>query len=80
MIRTQIHLPKPLYEDIKLRAKIAGKPAAEVLRDFVYKGIAAGRQQPKRPGGLTRLANLNVTGGPADLAAKLDDYLYGQRA
>ena len=70
---------KPFYEDIELRAEIAGKPAAEVLRDFVYKGIVAGHQRSKRSGGLTKLANLNVTGGPADLAAKLDEYLYGQR-
>lgn len=40
MIRTQIYLPKTMYEDIKLRAEVAGKPAAEVIRDLVYKGLA----------------------------------------
>lgn len=40
MIRTQIYLPKRLYEDVKLRAGISGKPAAEAISQLIRKGLA----------------------------------------
>ena len=78
MIRTQIYLPKQLYENIKLQAKMADKPAAQVIREYIDKGMEA-QQRPAQKDGLMKLASLNITGGPKDLASNLDDYLYGDK-
>jgi hypothetical protein len=78
MIRTQIYLPKQLYENIKLRAKMADKPAAQVIREYIDKGMET-QQRPAQKDGLMKLASLNITGGPNDLASNLDDYLYGDK-
>ena len=80
MIRTQIYLPKKQYEDVKLRASIAGKPAAEIIRDLIDKGLTVKQERSANKNGLLKLANLGITGGPKDLASKLDDYLYGNSA
>ncbi len=80
MIRTQVYLPKRQYEDVKLQAKLVGKPAAAVLRDLIDKGLAVKQDEHNKKGGLMELADLNITGGPKDLAGKLDDYLYGGHA
>jgi hypothetical protein len=80
MIRTQIYLPKKQYEDVKLRANLAGKPAAEVIRDLIDKGLAVKQERSTTKGGVMKLAHLNITGGPKDLASKLDNYLYGHNS
>lgn len=77
MIRTQVYLAKKQYEDVKLQAKVAGKPAAAVIRELIDKGLSAKQESRTNKGGLLELGNLNITGGPKDLASKLDDYLYG---
>lgn len=78
MIRTQIYLPKKQYEDVKLRASITGKPAAEVIRELIDKGLTVKQERLVNKNGLMKLASLGITGGPKDLATKLDDYLYGK--
>lgn len=80
MIRTQIYLPKKQYEDVKLRANITGKPAAEVIRDLIDKGLAVKEERLVKKNGLMKLATLGITGGPKDTALKLDDYLYGNKS
>ena len=79
MIRATTYLTKPLYDDVQHLADQAGKPAADVLRDLVERGLRARRQefQPAPGSGLLELANLHITGGPKDLSTKADHYLYG---
>ena len=79
MIRTQVYLPDPLYKDIKLRAKLANKPAAALIREYIGKGIAEQQKADTSQAdeGLMTLANLGIRGGPSDLASNLDNYLYG---
>ncbi len=79
MIRTQIYLPKKQYDDVKLRARMSGKPAAEIIRGFIGEGLTVKQRPRLNTGGLLNLANLGITGGPKDLASKLDDYLYGKQ-
>lgn len=80
MIRTQIYLPETLYKDIKRRAKAKGEPAAQLIRDALEQGLnvsSVSKNTPKRRGLAALADELNLTGGPADLSRRIDDYLYG---
>ncbi len=80
MIRTQLYLPKKQYEDVKLQARLSGKPAAEVIRGFINIGLTVRQNQHNSNVSLMSLAKLNIIGGPKDLASNLDKYLYGQKS
>lgn len=75
MIRTQVYLPKNVYEQIKQRAAAKHTSAAAELRDLVNEGL---RTNPQLKTGQTldKLTHLGITGGPKDLAANVDKYLY----
>ncbi len=82
MVRTQIYLTEDLMKNIKLRARLAGKPEAQVIRDLVSEGLKSAAKK----GELTRettgesLLRLAKVGGrgPADTSERIDDYLYGK--
>jgi hypothetical protein len=75
MIRTQVYLPKSLYQLIQLKAEQAKKPAAQLVRELLEEGLR--RQQRETAGeALLRLAKIGGK-GPADLSSRIDDYLYG---
>jgi predicted DNA-binding protein len=40
MIRTQVYLPKKLYQRIQLKAEQENLPAAEMVRELLEKGLA----------------------------------------
>lgn len=73
MIRTQIYLPKSLYQTIDLVAKKEKKPKAQVIRDMLEQGIAK-----KATTGTTflKLAKNPIKGLPKDLSTNIDKYLY----
>lgn len=80
MIRTQIYLPEPLYNDIKRRARAKGEPAAQLIRhtleQSLYHGKAAVEPAPRKS--WAKIAEeLNIRGDPKDLSRRIDDYLYG---
>lgn len=81
MIRTQVYLPEPLYDDIKRRAKIKGEPAAQVIRDALKRDLTQSRHDTKqavKTKSWGQMAEeLNIRGGPKDLSKRIDDYLYG---
>ena len=82
MVRTQIYLTEDLVKDIKLRARLAGKPEAQVIRDLVSDGlkVAARKSELTRETtgeSLLRRAKLGGR-GPADTSERIDDYLYGK--
>lgn len=76
MIRTQVYLPKALYQRIQLKAEQESKPAAQVVRELLADGLI--RQQQETTGdALMRVAAIGGA-GPADLSQRIDDYLYDE--
>lgn len=77
MIRTQVYLPKELYQTIDLVAKKEGKPKAQVIRDVLEKGM---EQKQKNAGEvlleIAAMAKKNKWKGPRDLSRNIDKYLY----
>ncbi len=75
MIRTQVYLPKSLYQTITTVAKQEKKPAAQVIRDLLTSGLAQ-KQRPSTIGqALLKLTNIHVH-APEDTSQKIDEYLY----
>lgn len=77
MKRTQIYIPETVHQVAKVLASKREEALAELLRRIIVQGIAAEKRKIKAKS-LTPLAKLNITGGPKDLSAKMDKYLYGQ--
>ncbi len=76
MIRTQVYLPEDLYSQIMTNARMLSLPAAKVIRDALRRGM---KRNKKIRNNLLSLVKLNLTGGPKDLSANLDTYLYGEK-
>ena len=76
MIRTQVYLPKPLYQTITSVAREENKPAAQVIRELLTAGL-----KHKKPSATIGQALLKLTAvrarAPKDTSMKIDDYLYG---
>jgi len=77
MIRTQIYLPKQLYQVIDLVAKKEKKPKAEVIREALEKDM------DKRHGNagstlleIAAMAKKYKWKGPKDLSKNIDKYIY----
>jgi hypothetical protein len=84
MIRTIVYLTEEQARDIKLKAKREQKHEAEVIRDLVSKGLDASRRLKRETTGeaLLRLAKLGEelqVKAPADLSARIDEYLYDEK-
>ncbi|OGD61958.1 hypothetical protein A2160_01185 [Candidatus Beckwithbacteria bacterium RBG_13_42_9] len=77
MQRTQIYLPKDLYEELIFLAKKVKLPMAEIVRKILIKGLEKKEFLAKEENDLIDLADLKLTGGPKNLSQKMDKYLYG---
>lgn len=82
MIRTQVFLTEEQYRRVQLTAKKEQRPASEVIREALEKGLQT-KQGAKTAGdallGLAALGKkLNFRAEP-DFSAKIDDYLYGDK-
>jgi hypothetical protein len=78
MIRTQIYIPQDTHKKLTQLAHEEAKPMAEIVRDFIEKGLKA--VQKKDQSGkktLSQIAHLKFTGGESDLSSNIDHYLYG---
>lgn len=75
MLRTQVYLPQELYSQLVTLARAADLPVAEVIRNALQSGI---KTVAKKQNDLALLAKLKIKGGPKDLSAKMDKYLYGK--
>ena len=75
MLRTQIYIPERIHETAKMVAKSQNEPLAELLRRLIIKGLKEERGKIKAKS-LASLARLNISGGPKDLSANFDKYLY----
>lgn len=76
MIRTQIYLPKDLYQEISLRAIREKKPKAQIIRENIKKGLEENKNKPSKA--FAQLAKNPIKGLPADLSANIDKYLYDE--
>ena len=78
MIRTQIYLPKELYQEVAFRAKRENKPKASVIRDALSRGFGKKREQTVGEAliALARLGKKLKASGPTDLSTNHDKYLY----
>jgi predicted DNA-binding protein len=76
MIRTQIYLPKTLYQDIDLIAKREKKPKAQVIRESIEKHVETTTHQETLGEALARLSKHAIKGLPSDLSSNIDKYLY----
>lgn len=73
MIRTQVYLPRTLYQQVQLVAKKDNKPAAQVVRELLTESL----EQRSGSIGKALLELTKIRGkGPADLSTKIDKYLY----
>jgi predicted DNA-binding protein len=75
MIRTQVYLPKDIYQDIRLTAKKEKKPAAKLIRELLENALENKKQQANAGKALLELAKIGGK-GPRDLSTNLDKYLY----
>lgn len=80
MIRTQIYLPKRLYQMIDLLAKRENKPKAQVIRDVLEKGVEKKIGKETIGQALKKLIALGKKytpkNAPTDLSVNHDKYLY----
>lgn len=77
MIRTQVYLPKTLYQEVRLVAQAEKKAMAAIIRELLGQGIA---QKKKRRSAREALLDLAKLGkrlnlkGPKDLSVNHDKY------
>ena len=79
MIRTQIYLPKELYQEIAFTAKREKKPKAAVIREALGKGLIKKRSKKNAGSVLLEIAAMAEklkTKGPSNLSTSIDKYLY----
>lgn len=76
MIRTQIYLPKDLYQEVKLVAKKESKKSAQMVRELLSEGLIKRRKKGTIGEAFLDLASVAVKGGPPDLSKNHDKYLY----
>ena len=77
IIRTQIYLPKQLYQIIDLVAKKERKAKAQVIREVLEEGVQ--KKQGNAGTALLELAKMAKKynwKGPKDLSKNIDKYLY----
>lgn len=78
MIRTQIYLDEDVHKDLSILARKEKESMAKVARDILKEGIQKKKQLDKSGKEvLKKLLSLKIKGGPTDLSASLDHYLYG---
>lgn len=78
MIRTQIYLDEDIHKDISLLARKGKVSMAKIARDILKEGVLKRKNLDKSGKEvLKKLLEIGATGGPSDLSANLDHYLYG---
>lgn len=77
MIRTQVYLPKDLYQQIEIVARREKKARAQIIREMLQEGV---RKKQANAGKIlleiAAMAKKHNWKGPKDLSANIDKYLY----
>lgn len=79
MIRTQVYLPKDLYQNIDLVAKREKRAKAQVIREALEKGLGVSKREQNTGTVLLEIAAMAKKynwKGPRDLSRNHDKYLY----
>jgi hypothetical protein len=78
MIRTSVYITEQQARDIKLKAKRENKREEKVIQELLSFGLKTAKQEGHESTGesLLRLAAIGGK-GPANLSARIDDYLGG---
>ena len=76
-IRTTIYLEQDLFIKAKKKALEERTTLTDLIKRGLKKEVANKKKSKKRGNGILSLAKFAITGGPKDLSAHLDDYLYG---
>ncbi len=76
MVRTQVYLPKEVYQHINLVAQKEQKPAAQVIRELLYDGLVRRQKTMTIGQALQQLTQVKAQ-APEDLSTNIDAYLYG---
>ena len=77
MIRTQIYLPKDLYQEVQLVAQKEKKAKAAVIRELLKQSLGQKKKHSKAGEALLELARLGKRlnlKGPKDLSINHDKY------
>lgn len=77
MIRTQVYLPKTLYQDVQLVAQAEKKARAAIIRELLEQGIAQKKKRRSAGEALLELVKLGKRfnlKGPKDLSVNHDKY------
>jgi len=77
MIRTQIYLPEPLHKKLLKIKEVSRLSIASFIREAIEAKL--GISDPTEESDILKLADLNITGGEADLSSNIDLHLYGQQ-
>ena len=82
MLRTYLHIPQELNEQIEeivLSEKIS---KSKVIRDALKEGITVLKKKNNNSANalldIANIARKNNASGPSDLSANLDEYLWGE--
>ncbi len=78
MHRTQIYLPKSLYQSIDLIAKREKKSKAEIIRSMLEATVEKKLGQETLGDALERFSKHAIKGLPTDLSINHDKYLYDE--
>ncbi len=77
MIRTQIYLPKQLYNHIRVVAQKEQKSSAQIIRELLEKSLSLKVKGVNAGEALLKLAKIQAKGS-RDLSTNVDRYLYGK--
>lgn len=78
MKRTQLYLPEEEHAALHRTARATKRSMAELVRVYIKNGLEQQRTTDNNGlAALKKLVAIGSKGGPADLSANLDHYLYG---
>lgn len=79
MIRTQIYIPKAAHLKLANLSRAYKEPIAKIVRDFIDQCLRKVEMDYSGKSAMQAISGLKLRGGPKDLSANLDNYLYGAR-
>ncbi len=75
MIRTQIYLPEAIHKKLTLLRTKYKRSVAQIVREALERHLR--EESIDQENDILKLAEIGISGGPKDLSARVDDYLYG---
>lgn len=76
MIRTQILLEPELKKELGIQARLYNKSVSRIVREMLKKHLFKSQKRQIGLGGLKKLVDMGVIGGPKNLSETIDEVLY----